>query len=106
MGPSVTVFVMLKPVGVFGFVPIWNGVAESWFVVDNAARTYPIAMTKYGRKVQDIAKISMGLHRIQITVRTTDKRAYSWAKFIGFQEEAMMSKYGPDQVDYLLMTRF
>lgn len=106
MGPSVTVFVMLKPVGVFGFVPIWRGVAEAWFVVDDAARTYPIAMTKYGRKAQDIAKISMGLHRIQITVRNQDNRARHWALCLGFKEECLMRQYGPDGSDYFLMARF
>lgn len=105
MGPAVTVFVDLKPVGVFGFVPIWSGVAEAWFVNSIAARKYPIAMTKYGRKVQDIAQISMGLHRIQITVRTTDKRAERWAYAIGFQKESVLRKYGPDGTDYLMMTR-
>lgn len=106
MGPAVTAFADLKPVAVFGFVPIWNGLAEAWLLVDNQARKYPIAMTKYGKAVQDIAKISLGLHRIQITVRIMDKRAYKWALALGFKEEAVMSKYGPDQVDYILMARF
>jgi len=106
MSAAVTVFVQLKPVGVFGFVPIWDGVAEAWFVCSGKARQYPVTMTKYAMSVMDIAKKSLRLHRIQITVRNTDKRAYNWARFIGFQEEALMSKYGPDQVDYLLMTRF
>ncbi len=56
-------------------------------------------------RVMDIAAISMGLHRIQLTIRTTDKRAEKWALAIGFQQEAVMRKYGPDGVDYLLMSR-
>jgi len=63
-------------------------------------------MTKYGIAVQDIAKISLGLHRTQITVRMTDKRAYKWALALGFRQEGVMSKYGPDCIDYILMARF
>jgi hypothetical protein len=106
MGPAVTAFVDLKPVAIFGFIPVWSGVAEAWLVVDNHARKYPVAMTKYGIAVQDIAKISLGLHRTQITVRMTDKRAYKWALALGFRQEGVMSKYGPDGIDYILMARF
>jgi hypothetical protein len=105
-GPCVTGFRLLKPVIAFGFVPIWQGVAEAWMVGSADARKYPITMTKTGRVVMDIAKISMGLHRLQITVRNTDKRAESWAYAIGFWQESVMKKYGPDGEDYLMMTRF
>jgi hypothetical protein len=106
IGPTVTCFHNGEPVAMFGFVPIWKGLAEAWFVVDDEARKYPIAMTKYGKCVQDIAMISMGLHRLQITVRNSDKRAKDWAYAIGFQKECLMSRYGPDGSDYLLMARF
>jgi RimJ/RimL family protein N-acetyltransferase len=53
----------------------------------------------------DITMISMGLHRIQLTVRTTDKRAEKWAYAIGFKQEGVMHKYGADGVDYLMMAR-
>jgi RimJ/RimL family protein N-acetyltransferase len=53
----------------------------------------------------DIAMISMGLHRIQLTVRTTDKRAEKWAYAIGFKRDGVLRKYGVDGVDYLMMSR-
>jgi len=46
------------------------------------------------------------LHRLQITVRTDDNRAIRYAEHLGFKTESVMKKYGPDMVDYLLMTRF
>jgi hypothetical protein len=106
MGPAVTVFLNSQPVGIFGFVSIWRGVTEAWFVTDERVRTIPMTMTRIGKKVMDIAKISMGLHRIQITVRTHDKRAERWAYAIGFERECVMRKYGPDAVDYFLMARY
>ena len=105
MGPAVTGFVALKPVVAFGFVSIWDGVAEAWMIADNGARERPLTMTKVGIHVMDITKISMGLHRLQITVRTTDIRALRWAGAIGFGAESVLHKYGPDGVDYLMMTR-
>ena len=105
LGPAVTAFLDLKPIGVFGFVVIWNGVAEAWLMPDERLRTIPVTLTRIGKKVMDIAMISMGLHRIQLTVRTTDKRAERWAYAIGFQQEAVMRKYGTDGVDYFLMSR-
>lgn len=103
---AVTAFYGKDPVAVFGFVPIWEGVAESWLMVDDLARTQPIAMTKYAILAHDISKISMGLHRQQITVRISDKRAYKWAFTLGFETEAIMKSYGPDKSDYYLMARF
>lgn len=106
MGPAVTGFIGTQPAAVFGFVSIWRGVAEAWLVADRSARAMPMTLTRMGLKVMDIAKISMGLHRVQITVRTTDKRAYDWALAIGFQQECVMRGYGPDGVDYFLMARY
>ena len=105
MGPAVTAFLNLQPVAIFGFVSIWSGVAETWLVPDDKVRSIPMTLTRIGMRVMDIAAISMGLHRIQLTIRTTDKRAEKWALAIGFQQEAVMRKYGPDGVDYLLMSR-
>lgn len=105
MGPTVTVFLNLEPVAVFGFVRIWHGVVEAWMVPDEKLRSIPMTLTRIGKKVMDIAMISMGLHRIQLTIRTTDKRAENWAYAIGFDCEGLMRKYGADGVDYLLMAR-
>lgn len=105
MGPAVTAFLNMEPVAIFGFVSIWEGVAETWLMPDEKVRTIPVTLTRIGIKVMDIAMISMGLHRIQLTVRTTDKRAERWAYAIGFKQEAVMQKYGTDGVDYLLMSR-
>jgi hypothetical protein len=105
MGGAVTVFLNMEPIAIFGFVSIWKGVAETWLVPDEKVRKIPVTLTKVGYKVMDIAKISMGLHRIQLTVRTTDKRAEKWAHAIGFKCDGVLRKYGVDGVDYLMMSR-
>jgi hypothetical protein len=105
-GPAVTWKYQGRVAAIFGFVEIWNGLSEAWLIADDTARRTPLAFTKTAIFVLDIAQISMRLHRLQITVRTTDKRAEKWARAIGFEPECVMRKYGPDQVDYFLMARF
>ena len=105
MGGAVNAFLNKAPIAIFGFVSIWKGVAETWLVPDEKVRKIPVTLTKVGYKVMDIAKISMGLHRIQLTVRTTDKRAEKWAHAIGFKCDGVLRKYGVDGVDYLMMSR-
>lgn len=105
MGAAVTAFVYNQPAAIFGFVSIWKGVAEGWLVADDVMRSMPVTFTKSAKQVLDISAISMGLHRTQITVRSTDTRAYKWASAVGFKEECLMRKYGTDGVDYFLMAR-
>lgn len=106
IGPAITAFVKGKPVVVFGLIPIWTGVAQAWMIADDAARRKPIAMTKVAKHFFDISEISQRLHRTQITVKTSDKRAEKWALHLGFGIEGVMRKYGPDQSDHYIMARY
>lgn len=104
-GFAFTCFLYGEPVACFGCVPLWSGVAEMWSVIGDVARTKPIAMTKIGIALADMAGIAMGLHRLQITVKTSDTRAISWARAIGFISESIMKEYSEDKFDYNLMVR-
>ena len=104
LGEAITVITHGKPTGIFGLVPIWDGLAELWFIPDEALRIYPLFMTKAARTFIDICAISKRLHRMQITVRCDHRQAVGWAKTIGFKTEGTMSKYGPDQSDFYMMS--
>jgi RimJ/RimL family protein N-acetyltransferase len=104
-GFAYTCFLYDKPVAVFGCSLLWNGVGEMWSIIGDGARTKPIAMTKIGIAFIDICCISLGLHRLQITVKTSDNRAMKWAKAIGFISECTMKGYSTDKMDYDLMSR-
>jgi hypothetical protein len=106
MGTAVTAFMHGRPIAVFGVVRIWDGVGEMWSMFDNQAREFHVTMVRGGRMFCDIAIRYLHLHRLQITVRTDDIRAMRYAKSVGFEQESVMRKFGPDKVDYLLMTRF
>lgn len=104
-GPCITAFVNSVPVAVFGCVIIWSGVGEAWSLFSEEARRYPIAMTKGAKAFFDSCTISYRLHRMQITVKTSDKRAVAWAKALGFESEGTMIKYSADQEDTYIMRR-
>jgi hypothetical protein len=105
VGFCATVFLHLNPVMIFGIVPIWNGVAEAWMIADDKIRNKPYTLTKYSKRFIDIVPISLALHRLQITVRIRDKRAVSWARFLGFTEEGILRGYGPDKANYYMMRK-
>jgi hypothetical protein len=94
-----------EPVACFGCSLLWDGVGEMWSVIGDTARTRPIAMTKVGLAFADICEIALRLHRLQITVKTADVRAISWARAIGFISECTMKEYSADRYDYDLMVR-
>jgi RimJ/RimL family protein N-acetyltransferase len=104
-GFAVTCFLHGKPVAVFGCCKLWDGVGEMWSVIGDTARRKPIATTKIGIAFTDMCKLSLDLHRLQITVKTTDLRAMRWARAIGFISECTMKQYSMDKHDYDLMVR-
>jgi len=106
MGVAFTAFRHNRPIAVIGVVNIWPGVGELWSIFDNQAREHPASMLRCGRSFVDIATRYLNLHRLQITVRTDDIRAIRYAKALRFETEAVLKMYGPDKVDYLLMTRY
>jgi ribosomal protein S18 acetylase RimI-like enzyme len=105
MGVAITAFLYGTPVAILGCVLCWEGVGEMWMIIDERARTVPVALTKSALRLCDIFEIYLRLHRLQITVRKDDRRAVRWAQRLGFNTEGLMLKYGPDQSDFYLMAR-
>ena len=105
LGPSVTAFIGAKPVTCFGAYRIWSGMGEAWMISDDAARYRPIQMTKAARYFIDIVSVYLALHRLQITVKNSDKRALRWATALGFESEGLLKKFGPDGSDFFMMAR-
>jgi hypothetical protein len=105
LGPAITALIHGTPLAVFGFIPYWKGLAEFWSMFDDRIRRYPKGMTSVAKQFLYIAEVSEGLHRLQITVKSDDARAYRWAKALGFQEEGLMRKFLPDGSDSYMMAR-
>lgn len=104
-GTAITAYLHGKPMACFGFLPMWTGVAEMWLLIEERGRKYGKSLTRAALVVRDYAVLSNNLHRLQITVRSADIRAMRWAQAIGFEQEAVLRRYGPDQSDFYIFAR-
>lgn len=105
MGPSFTALLHGRPLLCFGVIPIWRGVAEAWMMPDKDIGIVTQPLCRVARQFFDWSECTMQLWRIQIIVRSSNVRAIKWAKFLYFQEEAVMDRYGPTGEDHILMRR-
>ena len=84
-----------------GFIPMWNGVAECWF----------IGSDRIQRKLKTVVKTTLSImekmpySRMHANVRANWKEAIPFAEFLGFEKEGVMKKFGPEGSDYLVMGR-
>lgn len=87
-----------------GLILIWGeggGVGEAWLLTTADVQDSPLAFTKAVRAAMSSNMNAYNLHRVQCTVDVDFKMGIRWIKMIGFQNEGIMTKYGPDQRDYL-----
>lgn len=104
-GPVITAFINGKPVAVFGCGLLWTGVAEVWTLLSEQSKRYPIAMIRASKSFLDICWITFNLHRLQITVKTSDTVAMRFALALKFEVECNMKKYSPGKEDFTLLRR-
>lgn len=100
-----TAFFKGKPFCCFGVQEIWPGVGEGWLITDEMVVDLTVTLTRSTVRYFDLVAIEKKLHRIQLTVNTKDLLAVRWAHALKFAQEGVMRKYGPDQTDYLMMSR-
>ena len=88
--------------GVYG---LWKGVGEAWFVMSSMAYEKPFAVAKHSSLLLDHVQEENDLKRIQASVHTNDKQAVRYVEWLGFENEGLMKKYGPDGSDYYRFAR-
>jgi len=94
-----------KVICIFGIRYMWSGVAEAWLLTGHGIEKNSISLVKGARVLLDETIEEMQIRRLQIAVKSTNKTAYNFAKFLYFNVEGVMKKFGPDGEDYYLMTR-
>lgn len=83
-----------------GILPVWEGVGEIWLIPTRLAKTKPVSLARHIKLgLLDMEK-SLELRRLQAVVRCGFDRGHDLVKFLGFQSEGVMRKYGPDGEDY------
>tara|TARA_R110002126_G_C10287404_1_gene485684 strand:- start:51 stop:491 length:441 start_codon:yes stop_codon:yes gene_type:complete len=85
---------------VTGLAPMWDGVAEAWFIPTKDMQKKKIQTIRLVRRELDAAIQRLKLRRVQAAVRSDFAGAHKLAKFLGFESEGLMKKYGPDGLDY------
>jgi len=105
LGNAITAYLHGRPVACFGAVDIWPGVAEMWLLIEERGRKFGKTLTRAAIVYRDYTVLSRNLHRVQLTVRSDDIRAVRWAQAIGFEQEGLMRRYGPDQADFYIFGR-
>ena len=88
-----------------GVTPMWSGVGEVWLLGSHRVRDNKTSLT---RAVYDTLGFLMddnNYWRLQGTVLASWTSGLRFARFLGFEQEGVMKKYGPDQQDYIRVAR-
>lgn len=88
--------------GVYG---LWDKVGEAWFMMSKYAYDMPISAAKYSSLLLDHVQEENDLQRIQASVHADDKQAIRYVEWLGFENEGLMKKFGPDGSDYYRFAR-
>lgn len=105
-GPSYTLKVGDIYAAAFGMVMLSKRTAEVWMLVNEEARhRFAKTILKAARKQLDIAEISQGVHRTQITIEFSKASFVRWSELLGFKIEGLMRAYDDLGNDYFLMAR-
>jgi len=92
--------------GCAGVHVLWDGVAEGWIIMSKQGYGSPKTIARYTDELFDDIMTENKLWRIQASVADSDKRALRFAYWLGFEDEGLMKKYGPDGSDYRRVARF
>jgi hypothetical protein len=93
------------PVLCAGIIIFQPGVGEAWVRGSLHMQHLGISLARTVKRWFDAAMLDRGLHRVQVTVRCTDKVAYRFAQFIGFGREGIMRQLSADKADFYMMAR-
>ena len=84
-----------------GFVDMWPGVGEAWFIASNKIHEYPRKFIRFAKTdVMQRVIDENGLWRVQAVCKSDWPVALKFARFMGFEVEGVMRKYGPEGMDY------
>ena len=88
-----------------GVYRLWDKVGEAWFMMSKYAYDMPISAAKYSSLLLDHVQEDNNLQRIQASVHADDKQAIRYVEWLGFENEGLMKKFGPDGSDYYRFAR-
>lgn len=84
---------------------MWDGVGEAWLLVGKEGYEKPRTVARYTDLIFQHIQEEYDLFRIQASVSALDIVANRYARWLGFEKEGIMRKYGPDGSDYIRYAR-
>jgi RimJ/RimL family protein N-acetyltransferase len=102
---GVTLFNNDDILAVGGVHTLWEGVGECWIMLSKSGRKKPFTVAKYTFVLFDNMISQENIIRLQASIASTDDKALKFAKWLGFEFEGIMRKYGPDGDDYYRVAR-
>ena len=91
--------------GIGGVHNIWQGVGEAWLLLGKEAFARPTTVARHTCNMFDHMQEEYEYQRIQASISVKDANAKRFAEWLGFQNEGIMKKYGPDGSDYYRYAR-
>ena len=95
-----------KPMLCFGVSPQWYGVAELWMIPDTKlVSKNRIKFHRGAKKFMELIMEELNLHRIHVTVLSSNIKAIKWIESISFQREGVLRKYTFDKKDMIIYSK-
>lgn len=92
-------------IGCGGVHKMWHGNGEGWLLMSTHAYKMPKTVARYTYRLFDTIMADNNLWRIQASVHATDEQSIRFAEWMGFENEGLMKKFGPDGSDYYRFAR-
>lgn len=102
IGQSWTAIADGLPMCCGGLIPIWEGRAYAWALLDRDAGPHLMSLTRAIRSLLD----QSGWRRIEMTVDASFAEGERWARLLGFRRECLAAKFLPDGRDAWVYVRF
>ena len=95
-----------KIYAIFGLVPLWPGVAETWMIPTKRLKAKKFSASRHMKEGLDQLIDELKVRRAQAAVKVGHTEAHRLVQFVGMQEEGLMKKYGPDGSDFVRYARW
>lgn len=85
-----------------GIADMWPGVGEAWFIASDKIHENARPFIRFAKG--DVMKKVIeenDLWRVQAVCKSDWPEALKFARFMGFEPEGVMRKYGPEGMDYI-----
>lgn len=84
-----------------GIVNMWPGVGEAWFIASDKIHSNARPFIRFAKNSMQKVADENDLWRVQAVCKADWPAAIKFVKFMGFETEGLMRKYGPEAMDYL-----